>query len=875
MITPILNTKINIPPPRSDLVPRARLIDMLDEADSHRLILISAPAGFGKTTLMSSWVADSRLPAAWLSLDAEDNNLTRFLTYFATALRSFAAEAGRTTLAMLHSTQPAPTKTVLTALINELSSIPDDCYLFLDDYHLINDQEVHSAFAYLVEHSPPSMHVVLASRSDPPLPLSRLRARGQLLEIRQSDLRFTPAEAATFLNQGVGLDLTVQQIASLEARTEGWIAGLQLAALSMRGSADREAFVQAFSGSHRFVIDYLADEVYSQQPEDLRQFLLKTCILDRFTASLCHAVTGREDSVELLRVLEDSNLFLIPLDDRREWYRYHHLFSDFLRTRLDEHSSVELHKNASQWFMSQGLLPEAVRHALATGDTVIAERVISQAAVEAINLADFQTLLGWMDALPEQTVRDNPVLASSMGIVLFMTSTYEHALPYAIAAENSISPDAPLFIQGQLLCLKAHLALCDDQLDECINFARDALEYLDEEHLFLRSLTLNVLGQVLEMKGDVAAAAGIYRQAFETGWQAGDRLGALVVFTNLIFALNELGRRREAVAWCEQVIGDGEAGSAQSLPLLDAVYLPWSLLAYEANDLELARRYAQRALEFLTAVKFPLGIIWGQYILARIDLAEGEYDLAKEISRKGYRLAARMGRGDVQGDWFAALEAQADLDRGELPAALNWAESGAFTPQDSPHIWFDHSYFTYTRTLLAQGRFGDAQKLLDTMEALAQDGGRKRKLISIHLLHALALSAQEDKQESVSRLARALRLAAPQDYRRAFLEEGQKIAQLLPLARSAAPLFVDDLLLAFRPAYTPLRQVEGLLDPLTEREGEVLNLVAKGLSNREIADVLVVTLGTVKKHLNNIFSKLYVSNRTQAVARAREIGLLE
>jgi LuxR family maltose regulon positive regulatory protein len=719
------------------------------------------------------------------------------------------------------------------------------------------------------------MHIALASRSDPPLPLSRLRARGQLMELRQADLRFTPEEAAAFLNQSTGLGLTAEQVTALEARTEGWIAGLQLAALSMRGRGDLSAFIQAFSGSHRFVIDYLAEEVFSQQSEDLRQFLVESSLLDRFTASLCDAVTGRTDSAMLLRELEDNNLFLIPLDDQRQWYRYHQLFQDYLRAELDEPSKANLHKKASQWFMSQGLSAEAVKHALASGDTDLAVQVISQAAAGAFNQAAFQSLLGWLEALPEEIVRGNTVLATYKGLVLFLLTTYEDALPYAEAAEKSLPSVSPDPTQGIFMSLKAHLALYEGQLEECIQLSRDALEYLDEKNQVMRNLTLNVLGQVLEMKGDVASAADIYRQAFESGWQAGDRLGALVVFTNLVFALNELGRRREALAWCKQVVADIKAQAVPGLPLLDAAYLSWSLLAYEADELDLARQYAQRTLDVLVAANFPQGILWGQYILARIHLAEGDFDGMREITQQGRRLASRMDRKSIQGAWFAALEAQADLDSGELPSALRWTEVAAFTPQDSPPHWVEYPYFTYTRVLLAQGRSGEAQTLLDNMEALAAQGGRQRKLITIYLLQALSLSAQGEKQEAVVRVERALEIAAPQDYRRAFLDEGQKISKLLTKARGIAPTFVDELLLAFRPRVDSASQADGLIDPLTEREQEVLRLVAKGLSNREIAEALFVTLGTVKKHLNNIFSKLNVKNRTQAITRGRELGLLK
>ena len=875
MIAPLLTTKIYKPPARSGQVQRPRLIETLNEGVSRKLVLISAPAGFGKTTVMSIWAENIGSPVAWLSLDPADNDLTRFLLYVIAALQSKTPDVGQTAMALLHSTQKVPQETVLTVLINELASIPHDFTLILDDYQNIDNQEIHAALAYLIDHLPPTMHMVIASRSDPPLPLSKWRARGQLVELRQADLRFTPEEASVFLKRNTGFDLTAEQVTALESRTEGWIAGLQLAALSMQGRSDLSAFIQAFSGSHRFVIDYLAEEVFSQQTENIRMFLVETSILDRFTAGLCNEVTGRTDSGIILRELEDNNLFLIALDDQRQWFRYHQLFQDYLRAELGERSQDKLHKKACQWFKTQRLFSEAVKHALASGDTDLSEEVISQATVEAFNQAAFGSLLGWLETLPEQIVRGNTVLAAYKSLVLLLLDTYTESIPYAQAAEESLAPEASDATRGLLMSLKAHLAMYEGRLDECVRYSRDALEYLDEGNQVLRNLTLNVLGQVLEMKEDVSSALVIYRQAFESGWRAGDRLGALVVFTNLVFALNELGRRWDALVLCEQLAADIGSQPAPGLPLLDAVYLSWSMLVYEANELDLAREYAQRALDALVAANFPLGILWGQYILARIHLAGGDYDAVMELTQPGSRLASRMGRDSAQGAWFAALEAQAALDSGNITSAKQWAELGAYTPGDTPHHWSDEPYFTYTRILLAQELSKEAQTLLDTMEALANQGGRERKLVTIYLLQALVLLAQGEKKVAVERVERAVELAAPQEYRRAFLDEGQQIANLLPKTRHVAPAFIDELLIAFRSQDAPTNQMDGLIDPLTEREQEVLGLVAKGLSNREIAEALFITLGTVKKHLNNTFSKLDVKSRTQAITRGRELGLLK
>jgi LuxR family maltose regulon positive regulatory protein len=875
MPSTLLQTKLHIPPPRPNLVQRSRLVDVLNAGTAAKLTLVSAPAGFGKTTLLSTWTQECGMPAAWLSLGAEDNDPVSFMTYVVTALHGIGEDVGQASLAMLNATPPPPLNNMLVVLINELSRLPDDFFLFLDDYHFIDAQEIHTALAYLVDNLPQKMHIVLSSRSDPPLPLSRLRARGQLTELRQADLRFTAGEAATFLNQSMGLSLTEEQVAALEARTEGWIAGLQLAAISLRGKQDISAFVQEFSGSHRFVIDYLADEILAQQPEGLRQFLEQTSILDRFTAPLCDRVTGREDSAAVLQLLEENNLFLFPLDEHRDWYRYHHLFSDFLRSELEEEHESTLHKRATEWFLSEKLYSEAVNHALASGDMEEAEKAILLAAPAVFNQGSLNILMRWLDALPEETVLENSELAIYKGFALFICQSDEEVPPFLKAAEQSLTQESTPATLGRFMSLKAHMALSDGQVDDCISLSREALEHLDEEDLSFRNLTLNVLGQVLEMKGDVASAADVYDQAFKSGWQAGDQIGALVVFTNLIFSLNELGRRQEALDLCNQLASEMDAITVQGFSLSDTVCLAWSLLSLEANELDVAQEQAQRALDILSAVNFAQGVLWGQYILARVHLAKGDFEAMFPITQMGIRLAKQVGRESLHGAWLAALEAQAHLLQGNISKAARWAEAAGYALHETPHFWSEYRYFTFTRLLLAQERLAEAGELLQTKEKAAQQGGRTRKLITIYLLQARTLLAQRNRKEALEHVERALRIAAPENYRRAFLDEGMTIAQLLPQVRAAAPAFVHELMVAFGAVDEAMPEAVALLDPLSERELEVLRLVAKGLSNRQIAETLFVTVGTVKKHLNNIFSKLSVKSRTQAFVRARELGLLK
>lgn len=875
MTSTILTTKTFIPSPRPSFVLRRRLLEQLDGALTRPLTLISAPAGYGKTTLLSIWVNENDLPCGWLSLDVEDNDHSLFLNYLINTLGSIAPQAGQVSLSMLQSPQLATIESILTALINDLSTIPNDIFIVLDDYHLIDDRDVHTALTYLLDHLPSQVHFIISSRSDPPLPLSRLRARDQLVEIRQSDLRMTSEEASAFLQQSMGLDISVEQVNALEQRTEGWVAGLQFAALSMRSKEDIDAFINEFSGSHRFVIDYLADEVLAQLPEELRAFMRQIAILDRFTVPLCNTVTGRDDSATILRQVDESNLFLIPLDDQRQWYRFHQLFSDYLRTDLNREDLPLLHTKASQWFMFHGFASEAVKHALASGDLDQAVYTISQAAPSAMEQAAFVSLTRWLDALPDEIIRQSAELPLYKSFLLFFTQTYQQAFSYAQAAQENLPPDAPSQLRGQLLSLQAQLALCQDELEDGIKYARDALEFLDEDDSFFRNLTLNVLGQILEMKGDVISASDIYRQGFISGYQTNERIGTLVVFTNLVFSLNELGRRIEAVALCEQVDADIGEETLSGRSLSDVICLSWSLLSYEADQLVTAREQAQRALDALSHTGIVQGVSWAQYILARVHLVNGEWDEFTHLTRAGFQHASRTGTGETHGAWFAALDAQASLQRGDLAAAERWAEQMRYTPEDKPHHWIEWAYFTYVRLLLAQKRFQDAHILLSTMDASARNAKRLRKLITIDLLSAQTGLAIGEEEQAIQRLESAVKLASPQDYRRAFLDENQDILDLLPEVRHVAPLFVDKLLQVSQVERKPTTQPDALIEPLSERELEILRLVARGLSNREIAEALYVTLGTVKKHLNNIFSKLYVKSRTQAVLRGREQNLLD
>ena len=909
MPTPLLTTKLYSPPVRPNTLPRPRLIQSLEVGIDGKLTLVSAPPGFGKTTLITTWLHGTDIPFTWLSLDEGDNDPVRFLTYLVAALQKIDESIGLSTPTFFSTPQLPAADLPVTILINNIASVPGSFVLVLDDYQVIHTQWIHTAIDFLLNHQPPNVHLALITRKDPPISLSRMRVRAEVVELRADDLRFTSEEAAAFLNQALGLKLSVETVAALESRTEGWIAGLQMASLAMKSSlsifdgsetSSQEAaqdFIKTFRGSHRYVIDYLVDEVLTQQPVEIRNFLYQTAILDRFTAPLCDAVADLGDlteanlyskslshlephplnsSSDILEYLERANLFLIPLDAERKWYRYHQLFTDFLRTELEVERKNELHLKAARWFETNQLLPEAVEHALASGDMEESARLIAEAAEQAFHDITFMTLKGWLDDLPEELVLASDELSIYKGFLQFLNEWNTDAAVYALAAEACLSPDSPPSRQGRLFCFKALLALCNDDLETVIQLSTDALNCLSEEDVFFRSLTLNILGQVSEMQEDVAAATEFYRQGAMVERKKGNQLGAMVALVNLVMALNEMGERQQALALCQQVTQEGaDLGSNDSI-IGEGINVVWSLISYEANQIELALNQARRAVELCKQADIADGILWGLFNLAHTYFASGQIDSMLEITKEVQEYAAHSKPGALQAAWCAALEAQVSLHQGDLDAVVRWAEAADLKPEDTPHYWYEFVYFVFTRLLLVQSRHKEAETLLAAMERSAKTGGRNRKLITISLLQAQLNQASGRDQQAVELVTRALRLAAPQDYSRAFLDEGEAIIRLLPQVRQVAPQFVDQILadaeaVEFK---EPVRREQVLVEPLSEREIEILNLIAAGRSNPEIAEILYLSLNTVKWHVKNLYGKLDVSNRVEAVARARELELL-
>ena len=909
MYTPTLVTKLYIPPPRAKVVRRSRLLEKLNDGLHRRLTLISAPAGFGKTTLVSEWLAGCERPTAWLSLDAGENDPTRFLMYLVAALQTIASDIGEGVSGAIQSPQPPPIEAVLTALLNEINTIPEDFVLVLDDYHAIDAKPVDDTLTFLLEHLPSQMHLVITTREDPRLPLARLRARGQLTELRAADLRFTPAEAAEFLKGVMGLDLSAADIAALEDRTEGWIAGLQLAAISMQGRADTASFIEAFTGSHRFVLDYLVEEVLQRQPESARSFLLQTAILDRLSGPLCNAVTEREDSGRMLDALERSNLFVVSLDDKRHWYRYHHLFADVLQARLREEQPkqvAELHRRASEWYEQNALPFEAIRHAFAAEDLERAAGLVELAARAMLANRQEERFVGWLKALPDELVRTRPVLGAYYAVAL-LSHDLEASEDRLRAAERSLdgtarigerpeAPSAPMvvvdeeefrFLPGIIAIARAYHAGALGDVPGSVNYARRALDCLPADDHFWRGAAGALLGLAYWTIGDLEAA---YR-SYAVGMASLRTSGDITQSNSGAFILADIrtvqGRLREVARLYEQALHLAAGKGGVMLPGTADLYVGMSEMRREQGDLESAVRYLLKSKELGSYNGLANNRYRWYVAMARIKEAQGDLVGALELLDEAERLYIPSPDPYVRP--VAALKARVWVGQGRLAEALQWAAGLSFDDELSYLREFEH--ITLARVLIAQYKSDrvdsaicQAMSLLERLLSAAEEGGRKGSVIEILVLQALAHQAQDNVPAALEPLARTLTLAEPEGYVRIFVDEGRPMATLMEkMARQGnvhVQAYLRKLLATFgspNGARETPRQAAGderLLEPLSERELEVLRLIAQGLSNREISKRLFRAVSTIKGYNQIIFEKLQVQSRTEAVARARELELL-
>ncbi len=864
-----------IPPIRSGTVLRPRLLEKLEAGVEGRVILLSAPAGFGKTTLMAHWLlGDSGRPAAWLELDEGDNDPVRFWSYFTAALQKLWPTAGRDIVPMLTASRPIPPQAILTILINELSAAPSDspCLLALDDLHLVTAAPIHEGLGFFIEHMPEELKIVIGTRTDPEdLPLARLRARRQLAEIRLSDLRFTPEEAAEFLTRSMKLPLSAADIAALEERTEGWIAGLQMAALSMQGNPDLSGFIQAFTGSNRFVLDYLLEEVLQREREEIRSFLLNTCILERLCAPLCDSLTGRQDGRTMLERLESANLFLLPLDQDRRWYRYHPLFSDLLVRQLREKSPAappDLHRRAADWFEQNNDPAGAIHHALAAKEFERAAQIVDRNFFDMLARSELGTLIKWLRALPDETIRNHPWLCVLDAWLLILTGEagkIESRLQEAEAAlQAGKTPAAEADrIRGYAAAIRAQVGFLQGAIPEAIGHAGDALGRLTPEDFVISATTAMIQGAAFGYAGDFSSAIGSFERAKSLSLAGGNQFNAMLGSVGLAQISAARGRLRDAY----QIYEDGLCLTDSSVMLAPGyAYAHLADILREWDRLDEALEYAVKGVEMCELLGQADLLMTAYIVLARIQRGRGEFNAAGAILEKARRVASEISAWSL--DSVMLQQARIWLASGNPEAAARWARESGYSKDETPVFYREAGLLTLARVLTAEGEFDQADSLLERIQQKAAGSGSRTSEIESSLLRAVNFAVQRpDDPRAKEQLERAISLSEPEGYTRIYLDEGEPAAALI---RRLAPKSGLAERIA-RPAPTGQSQ---LVEPLSERELEVLRLLAAGRSNPEIAESLYVSLNTVKAHVKSIFTKLGVHNRSQALLRAQELNLL-
>ncbi len=884
MSTSILTTKLYIPQTRSKVVARPRLIERLNADFGRKLTLISASAGFGKTMLVSEWVASCECPTAWLSLDEGDKDPTRFLAYFVAALQTLALHdvergaprIGEGMLAVLQSPQPPPIESILTVLLNEIAAISNNFLFVLDDYHLIDSLPIDNAITFLLEHLPPQMQIVIVTREDPNLPLARFRVRGQLSELRAADLRFSPDEAAAFLNEVMDLNLTAEEILALETRTEGWIAGLQLAALSMQGQTDKSSFIQSFSGSHRYVLDYLVEEVLQQQSDDIRTFLLRTSILERLCGSLCDAVLGDDaaSGQETVAYLERTNLFIVPLDDERRWYRYHHLFAELLRQRLQQEGEAvicKLHGRASQWYEENGLDIEAFHHAAAAHDIDRATRLVEGDGMPLIFRGAEAPVLNWLLSLSIKELNARPalwVIFASAYLFAGQIVDVEEKLQAAEAALVGDVLDAQSKdLIGHIASIRATVAVLQNQVETIITQSQRALEYLHPDNLPVRTATTWSLGVAYQLQGERTAASAAYTEAIAISQAIGHFIITIMStlgLGNIQEVENQLHLAAETYHHALDLIGEP--------PQLTAAegYLGLARINYQWNDLDVAETYVQKSIQLLQQLVYVDRFLVAQLFLVRLRLAQKDVAAASVLLMQAEQLAQQNGLIGLLPE-ITAVYVLILLAEGNLTAAAQVTQT-----YDLP--------MSQARVCMAQGDFSKALAVLEPWRQQVEVKQWADEWLKVMVLQACAYHAHDENDKAVQLMVNALTLAEPEGFIRLFIDAGPPMAQLLSsvAAQGIMPDYTTQLLAAFDveaedEGPTTETSVIGhplAVESLSPRELEVLGLIAQGYSNREISERLFLALDTVKGHNRRIYSKLQVRRRTEAVARARELDLL-
>jgi LuxR family maltose regulon positive regulatory protein len=899
--SPLLATKLFVPKLRDGQVKRSGPAQRLARGVRQKLTVLSAPAGFGKTSLLGEWAeAAGHGAIAWVSLDSGDNDPARFWTYVLAALQRLDPAIGLGAFAVLQSAQHAPLEFVVTSLINQIGERADDIVIVLDDYHLIEEPAIHDSVEYLLENAPPQLHLVIASRSDPPLPLSRLRSRGELTEIRASDLRFALGETEEFLAKSMGLELAGPDLELLTRRTEGWIAGIQLAALSMQQQEDVTGFVRSFAGDDRYIVDYLVEEVLQRQSEPVRSFLLQTSVLDRLSGSLCDAVTGGHDGNERLAELERANLFVTPLDSKREWYRYHHLFAEVLSVHLKAahpHEVPELHSRASRWFAARGLFADAVRHAAAGDDPERSGELVELAGQEMRRIRQEATLLRWQMSLPEAVISRRPVLCMDYAFTLLSTGHIDDSEQWLRKAEDWIASlqdqnhpemlvaDWEAFHQlpGSISVARAGMALAHDDLLTAAEFAERALGQLQPDDHFRVGAASSILGLVAWSEGDIEPARALYERGMMNLRRAGyvtDSIGGSASLGDIQICQGKLGEARTTY---EQALKHAADAGVPAMRGTADLHVGLSEVFLERNDLALAARHLQIAREQGDHTGFPQFPWRWCAAMAQVSAAQKQFEIALDLLRRAEESYVSDFHPDVRP--ISTQIARVWLAQGRLDEALDWATKQRSSEAESDDVRFVHEYAQVTRAriLIALYRRDHlvrsatrATDILDNLIERARQSRRFGSVIELSVVQAMSYQATGEMARALEHLEVALRHASPERYVRVFVGEGEPMQSLLrhAAARGMSSEYVRYLLSQFA---APVSNGEGamrLVEPLTARELEILRLIAAGMKNDEIANHLFISTATVKRHIANAYGKLGVNQRKHAIERVRELNLL-
>ena len=904
-VVPLLETKFFKPSWRTEFVARPRLIEQLQKGINKKLTLISAPAGSGKTTLLAEYLAQPSFQHSsqgWLSLDERDNDPVTFWTYFIKAIKRVLSALSDDLLMMIQAPQTPPIESILTSLINEVHSHEGDLYLMLDDYHLIEAKEIHDGVAFFLSHLPQHMHLIVASRTIPPLPLSRLRARSQLLEVHAHDLRFSQQEAAAFFNDLMDLNLTHEDINVLEDRTEGWVAGLQLAALSIQGKHDKSAFIEGFSGDDRYILDYLLEEVLTQQAEEVRNFLIQTSILDRLHASLCDATTHGSSSHSILALLEKENLFLIPLDEKRHWYRYHHLFAEVLYNYLLRNSPnlvPELHRRASDWYASAGFFQEAVHHALKTENHEWAATMIEKAAQHVFARGQGITLNSWLDKIPIELLDNRPVLSTWFAWKSLDEGHFETAGHYLTRVESWLEAkesDSPMLeeviivdkeqlssLPGIIATSRSLIAQAQRNIPDTLRYARQALDVLPENNYLWRGGATAILGLAAWAHGDLQEAYDSFSKGLDLTEAEGlvhYKVSGAHVLARLLIAQGNL---QEALKIYEKSLALSLSTDGPTLIGTGDIYRGIGELKLEFHDLKAAEEYIEKGKALGRMGSASENAFHWPFVEAKLHEARGNIDAAFDCLDEAEKISSLNPIPDLRP--IAAFKVRLWLSRSDLQKATQWIKENDLSVSDELNYNQESDHITLCRILIARHRLEpgsnlapEALNMLERLYEMTARAGRLENALAALIQLSLGYHLVDNLPRALSYFKKAIEIAQPQGYVRIFLDEGKAMHDLLRHAATSGTgsEYARQLLQAFEAgSSSPKHTMPDVLSvPLTKRELEILRLIASGMKNQQIADHLFISLATVKRHIANVYNKIDVDHRTQAVARAKELQLI-